>query len=143
MPAGGGEATQMTDAGGAGVWDSWDGQTLFYSRHDGNGPEGLASAVFARSINGGRERKVLDGVFCWDFFPVKDGIYYIALLETRSYNLLELRFLTFATGKTRVLSRFRARASQGLSVSADGKTIFYSGRAPGPGADLMLIQNFR
>ena len=143
MPAGGGEATQMTDAGGAGVWDSWDGQTIFYSRHDGNGPEGLASAVFARSINGGPERKVLEGVFRWDFFPVKDGIYYIALLETRRYNLLELRFLTLATGKTRVLSRFRARASQGLSVSADGKTIFYSCRAPGPGADLTLIQNFR
>jgi hypothetical protein len=41
-----------------------------------------------------------------------------------------------------VLNRFQARTSQGLSVSADGKTILYSGRAPGAGADLVLIQNF-
>jgi len=143
IPAGGGTETQVTDTGGAGVWESWDGQTIYYSRHDGNGPEGLASPVYARPVGGGPERKVLDSVFRWDFFPTKDGIYYIALLETRRYNLLELRFLSFAESKTTVLSRFRARASQGLSVSADGKTILYSGRAPGPGADLMLIQNFR
>jgi len=143
MPAAGGEAVQMTDTGGAGVWESWDGRTIYYSRHDGNGPQGLASEVFAKPVAGGPERKVLDSVFRWDFFPVKEGIYYIALIESSRFNLLELRLLTFATGKTKVLSRFRARTSQGLSVSADGKTILYSGRAPGPGADLMLIENFR
>jgi Tol biopolymer transport system component/tRNA A-37 threonylcarbamoyl transferase component Bud32 len=142
MPAGGGDAVQMTTTGGAGAWESWDGQTLYYSRHDGNGPEGFTSGVFARPVSGGPERKILDAVFRWDFFPAKDGIYYIALIESRRFNLLELRFLSFATGKSKVLSRFQARTSQGLSVSADGKTILYSGRAPGAGADLVLIQNF-
>jgi hypothetical protein len=132
----------MTTTGGASAWESWDGQTLYYSRHDGNGPEGFTSGVFARPVSGGPERKILDAVFRWDFFPAKDGIYYVALVESRRFNLLELRFLSFATGKSKVLSRFQARTSQGLSVSADGKTILYSGRAPGAGADLVLIQNF-
>jgi dipeptidyl aminopeptidase/acylaminoacyl peptidase len=142
IPGGGGDAVQMTTTGGASAWESWDGQTLYYSRHDGNGPEGLSSGVFARPVGGGQERQVLDSIFRWDFFPAKDGIYYVALVESRRFNLLELTFLSFATGKRQVLSRFQARTSQGLSVSADGKTILYSGRAPGAGADLVLIQNF-
>jgi serine/threonine protein kinase len=143
VPASGGTEEQMTTTGGASVWESWDGQTLYYSRHDGNGPEGLTSGVFGRAVGGGPERKVLDSVFRWDFFPVPDGIYYIALIEPRRFNLLELRFLSFAAGTSTVLSRFQARASQGLSASADGKTILYSGRAPGAGTDLVMIQNFR
>jgi Tol biopolymer transport system component/predicted Ser/Thr protein kinase len=142
MPAGGGDAVQMTTTGGAGAWESWDGQTLYYSRHDGNGPEGFSSGVFARPVGGGPERQILPSIFRWDFFPAKDGIYYVALVESRRFNVLELRFLSFATGKSKVLTRFQARTSQGLSVSADGKTILYSGRAPGAGADLVLIQNF-
>jgi eukaryotic-like serine/threonine-protein kinase len=143
IPEAGGEEVQMTTTGGAGVWESWDGKTLYYSRHDGNGPQGLTSGVFARPVAGGPERQILDAIFRWDFFPVKDGIYYIALIETRRFNVLELRFLSFATGKSRVLSKFQARQSQGLSATADGKTILYSGRAPSAGADLVLIQNFR
>jgi hypothetical protein len=99
--------------------------------------------VFTRAVEGGPERKVLDAVFRWDFFPVADGLYYIALIEARRFNVLELRFLDFATGKSKVLSRFQARTSQGLSASADGKTILYSGRAPGAGTDLVALQNFR
>jgi eukaryotic-like serine/threonine-protein kinase len=143
VPASGGTEQQVTTSGGAGAWESWDGQTLYYSRHDGNGPEGQTSGVFARAVGGGPERKVLDSVFRWDFFPVADGIYYIALIEPRRFNVLELRFLSFATSKSTVLSRFQARGSQGLSASADGKTILYSGRAPGAGTDLVMIQNFR
>jgi Tol biopolymer transport system component/tRNA A-37 threonylcarbamoyl transferase component Bud32 len=142
MPAGGGDAVQMTTTGGAAAWESWDGQTLYYSRHDGNGPEGVRSGVFARPVSGGPERQILESIFRWDFFPATDGIYYVALVESHRFNLLELRFLSFATGKSKVLSKFQARTSQGLSVSADGKTILYSGRAPGAGADLVLIQNF-
>jgi serine/threonine protein kinase len=141
--AGGGEAVQMTKTGGAGAWESWDRQTLYYSRHDGNGPQGLSSGVFAQPLNGGPERQILDSVFRWDFFPAKDGIYYVTLIETRRFNVLELRFLSFATGKSKLLSKFHARTSQGLSASPDGKIILYSGRAPGAGADLVLIQNFR
>jgi hypothetical protein len=99
--------------------------------------------VFNRPAGGGPERKVLDSVFRWDFFPAPDGLYYIALIEPRRFSVLELRFLSFATGKSTVLSRFQARGSQGLSASADGKTILYSGRAPGAGTDLVMIQNFR
>jgi hypothetical protein len=56
---------------------------------------------------------------------------------------LELRFLPFRGGKSRVVSRFNARAGQGLSASRDGKVVLYSGIGPSANADLMLIQNFR
>jgi Tol biopolymer transport system component len=141
--AGGGDVVQLTTTGGVSAWESWDGQTLYYSRDDGRDPSGLRSGVFARPLGGGPERQILDSVFRWDFFPAKDGIYYVALVETRRFNLLELRFLSFATRKSRLLSKFQARTSQGLSASADGKIILYSGRAPGAGADLVLIENFR
>ena len=42
-----------------------------------------------------------------------------------------------------MISRFQARAGQGLSAAADGKTILYSGIGPNANADLMLIQNFQ
>jgi hypothetical protein len=54
-----------------------------------------------------------------------------------------LRFTDFATGATRVLSKFQARTSQGLSATSDGRTVVYSGRSPDAGSDLMMIQNFR
>jgi hypothetical protein len=132
----------MTTAGGAAAWESTDGQTLFYTRHDGNGPQGLTSPVIARPLAGGAEREVIDAIFRWDFYPVKDGIYYVALIESRRFNVLELRFLDLATGATRVLSKFQARTSQGLSATSDGKIVMYSGRAPGAGSDLMIIENF-
>jgi Tol biopolymer transport system component len=137
------EPTQITTNGGAVAWESWDGQTLFYTRHDGNGPQGTTSPVFARPLAGGAERQVIDAIFRWDFYPVQDGIYYVALIESRRYNVLELRFLDLATGATRVLSKFQARTSQGLSATSDGKIVIYSGRAPGAGSDLMTILNFR
>ena len=107
-------------------------------------PPGPRHQVSSRDrSSGGPERQILDSVFRWDFFPAQDGIYYVALVESRRFNLLELRFLSFATGKNNVLSRFQARTSQGLSASADGKIVTVHGRAPGAGADLVLIQNFR
>jgi eukaryotic-like serine/threonine-protein kinase len=140
----GGAAEQMTTTGGASAWESWDGQTLYYTRHDGtSGALGDSPGVFARPVSGGPEREILNGVFRWDFVPVNDGILYITLAEPRRIHGLELRFMNTATGKTKVLSRFQARASQGLSASADGKTILYSGIAPNLNADLLLIQNFR
>jgi Tol biopolymer transport system component len=140
---GSGEPVQLTTTGGAAAWESWDGKTLFYTRHDGNGPQGFTSPVLARPIAGGPERQVIDAIFRWDFYPVQDGIYYVALLESRRFNVLELRFLDLATGATRVVSKFQARTSQGLSATSDGKLVVYSGRSPGAGSDLMTIQNFR
>jgi eukaryotic-like serine/threonine-protein kinase len=139
----GGTPVQMTTTGAASAWESWDGETLYYTRHDGLGPDGKSPQLLARSLHGGRERKVLEGVLRWDFFPVKDGIYFVVPADDHRQQALELRFLNHATGKTKAITRFPALTGQGLSVSADGKTILYSGKAAYAGADLMLVENFR
>ena len=56
---------------------------------------------------------------------------------------IELRFLEFSTGRISVLTAFQASANQGLTASADGATILYSGRPSELGSDLIVVQNFR
>ena len=138
----GGGAEQVTTSGGASAWESSDGQTVYYTRHDGMGSLGELSPVYARPAGGGPERKVIDAVLRWNFVPVKGGIYYILPADLRSH-AYELRLLALPAGTSKVVSRFQARTGQGLSASADGKTILYSGIGPNANADLMLIQNFR
>jgi len=49
-----------------------------------------------------------------------------------------------ATGRSETLYRFDSlRFTQGLSVSADEKTVIFCGISPAKNADLMLIENFR
>jgi hypothetical protein len=115
---------------------------VYYTRHDGAGSLGELSPVYARPAGGGPERKVIDAVLRWNFIPVKGGIYYILPADARSH-AYELRLLALPAGTSKVISRFQARTGQGLSASADGKTILYSGIGPNANADLMLIQNFR
>jgi eukaryotic-like serine/threonine-protein kinase len=134
--------TQVTTTGGASAWESWDGQTLYYTRHDGRG-ESDSPGLFARPVNGGAERQVLDEVFGWDFIPVERGIYHVVFTEPRQARWFELRFLDTTTGTTEVLNRFQTSANQGLSATRDGKTILYSGIPPGGSIDLMVVRNFR
>ena len=140
IPAAGGDVIRITDNGGNNALESPDGKTLYYRKLIG------ASAVlFARPVAGGPERQVLDSMLpnVLQYFPVEDGIYYVARPDQKLPFAFELRFLNFATGKHETLNRFEARFGLGLTVSPDRKTILYSGTKPSAGDDLMLIRNFR
>ncbi len=138
MPLPAGEPVQITTTGGASARESWNGETLYYTRHDGLGLAGKSPGLFERPLSGGPERQVLNEVWQWDFYPVRDGIYYIVVAET-----FELRFLDFSTGQSTVVTTFEASIGQGLTASGDGRTILYSGRPRDLGANLTLVQNFR
>ena len=73
--ADGGAAVQVTRVGGTAAWESWDGQTLYYTRG------GAARQLLAMPVQGGAERRVLDAIFFWFYLPVRDGIYFIARPE--------------------------------------------------------------
>jgi Tol biopolymer transport system component/predicted Ser/Thr protein kinase len=137
-PAAGGEDVQISRDGGFEAWESWDGKTLYYTKHTGT----YTSPLFARSLAGGEERQVLESVFLLSFAVSKDGVYHVVRGSARGSFGFEIRFLDLATGKDKVLHRADLQPVQGLTVSPDGKTILYSAVAAA-NEDLMLVENFR
>ena len=131
MPAGGGEARQITQNGADVALESFDGQTLYFSR-------GLS--LFAMPVVGGAEQKIADLGHSRTFAVTGEGIYYIG--RQRSDRRYELSLLDPLTSKARVLAVLDGPFSQGLTVSPDRKTILYS-RYKEATSDLMLIENFR
>jgi Tol biopolymer transport system component/predicted Ser/Thr protein kinase len=142
VPAAGGEAVQVTRDGGYAPAESWDGKTLYYTKW---GIPGL----FASPVGGGPERRVLERLANWFFFPVKDGVYYLNYLARAAEGrpnvlVLEVQFLDVATERSRVVGQFKTTWIGGFGVSPDQKTFLYGGIAPeSTGTDLMLIENFR
>jgi dipeptidyl aminopeptidase/acylaminoacyl peptidase len=132
MPAAGGESMQITHDGGFEASESWDGKTLYYTKL-------RSSPLFARAVAGGEERQVLESVSLLSFAVVENGIYHIVRPGGQAF---EIRILDLATNKDRLLKRVALRASQGLSVSPDRKTVLY-GAVAAVNADLMLVENFR
>ena len=140
IPAAGGESMQVTDRGGYVAFESWDGKTLYYTKSAGVNVDLGPGPLFARSLAGGPERQVLDSVAARAFFPVEDGIYYIAKADKDG--AWPLQFFDLATGKSRVLTRIEGQLWWGLTVSPDRKTFLFSVSKP-LNFDLMLIENFR
>jgi hypothetical protein len=137
MPATGGDAEQMTHDGGANPYESPDGRTLYYTRDlFSTGP------LFARPLEGGAERTILEAVHWWSYVPVDDGIYYIAEPAPATPNVYEVRFLAFASGTSRLINRFEAQLVQGLSVSPDRRSILFCSLTSW-NDDLMLVEAFR
>ena len=134
VPSGGGNAVQVTDAGGWAAFESVDGKTLFYSKFG-------ASTLYARPLGGGREREIL-GDFdapTRDFAVFNDGLYYCGIPKNGSRPIL---FFSFATGKSRPLGRVDGATFFGFTVSPDRKSILVS-KSSSSGRDLMQIENFR
>jgi Tol biopolymer transport system component len=137
IPAAGGESVQVTDDGGYVAFESWDSQTLYYTKD----PSVVSSApLFARPLAGGREQKVLASVVARKFVVFEDGIYHIAGADKEG--AYPLQFFDFATGKSRLLTRIEAQPYPGLTVSPDRKTVLFTVAKP-INYDLMLIENFR
>ena len=113
--------------------ESTDRETLF-----SNGRP--ASPLFARSLDGGSERQVLDHV-AWSAFAVfEDGIYYLG--RPGGDGKYPLQFHEFSTGSSRLITTIEGPLQQFLSVSPDRKTFLFT-RHSGAGSDLMLLENFR
>ena len=140
VPRGGGDQPALVVPAGYNQIESPDGLTLYYAKHS------VPGVLFARPSAGGPERSVLTSMWpgcCHQFFPVDDGIYYVAQPDQHQPFLQEVRFFNFATGRDTPLHRFELTDGDGLSVSPDRKTILYSGSSPADGLDLMLVRNFR
>jgi hypothetical protein len=131
----GGAPEQVTRAGGIAAWESADGRLLYYSR---------GGSLYSRPVTGGPEREVLPSVVTWEFFPTKNGLFYVVRPDPQRRRSYEIRYLANATARSETLYRFESLGlTQGLSVSEDEKTIILGGISPSKNADLMLMENFR
>jgi Tol biopolymer transport system component len=134
IPVAGGPEEQVTHTGGGRCEEAADGQTLYFQRATaGNSP------LLAVSLAGGEERTVIDCVPRFGYALGLAGIYHVGCGGDPSAKPLLLR--DTATGRDRLLGTLE-RPEEGLTVSADGKTILYASWV-GEGSDLMLIENFR
>jgi len=135
VPLSGGSEMQVTYEGGSGPWESWDRTAVLYTR---------GGALYSRPLAAGPEQRVLPSVVDSDFFPTKNGIYYVTQADDKRPYSYEIKFLSSVTQKAETLHHFVSLTSGlGLSVSADEKTILYTGISPSKNDDLMMIDNFR
>jgi len=135
IPATGGDAVKLTDNGGYVAFESMDGQSIYYTKTGvGCGP------LFMRSLKGGPERQVAESVCERGFVVHPNGIY---LLSNNPDNQnVDLMLLDPTSGQSRMVAASVGRLDLGLTVSPDGKTIFFS-TSTQYGADLMLVDGIR
>jgi Tol biopolymer transport system component len=137
-PAKGGQGTQVTRNGGWTAFESYDGQSLYYTKNlDSLDYE---SGLWTRSIRGGQERLVLESVCCRTFSVMEDGIYYIPVPGPGKS--ASLRFYDFAAGKNREVAAIQEYVREGATVSPDRKTFLF-GAATQIGSNVMIVDNFR
>ncbi len=137
IPAAGGEAQQVTDNGGFEAQESWDGQTLYYTK-------GWFTGLYSRPVSGGTERTVLGSITLSvsSYIVTENGIYYVFKTGPPGSEHLEFWFSDLSTGKSRKLMQFSGAGGQGLTISPDRKTMLYT-VAAGNSTNLVLAENFR
>jgi Tol biopolymer transport system component len=134
VPAGGGAAVQVTQAGGNGALESADGKTLFFVK--GSGHNGL----WKMPVEGGQETQILPDVHRVNYAVTDKGIYFTP--HAGPDGTSSVQFLNFATGRTTQIVKVPRELELGLGVSPDGRTLLYS-QVDHTGSNLMLIENFR
>ncbi len=133
-PAAGGSEEQVARAGGGRSQEAPDGKTLFYQRASRG-----SSPLLAMPLPEGPERPVIDCVPRAGYAIGAAGIYHVGC--GGAARGAPLFVLDPAAGRDRPLGTLE-RPGEGLTVSADGKTILYP-KVVGEGSDLVLVENFR
>jgi Tol biopolymer transport system component len=137
----GGETVQVTDKGGFYAEESWDGESLYYTRkHSGGG-------IWRKPLVGaGADQEVLAGpVPTWgDWAVAKTGIYFNTIERENAYSTTyRINFFDFASGEvTEILRLDGAFEHLFLAVSPDEEWLLF-GQSPMGVAELMLAENFR
>jgi Tol biopolymer transport system component/DNA-binding winged helix-turn-helix (wHTH) protein len=140
IPVEGGEQIQVTRNGGSNPQDSMDGKILFYLKPK-EPPDWDSEELWSMELEGGAERRVLEGVLTANFDVKQRGVYY-AHAEV-SLQHPEFLFHDFATGKTKRIATIDGFVWNGFSVSPDEQSILFT-QSQGEGTnDLMIVENFR
>jgi len=136
----------VTDHGGVVGFESVDGKSLYYTKEN----DICGIPLFARSLAGGAERRVVDQVCARAFQVTEKGIYYLSgkgvsyLYRPTPADKLTIHLFDPASGVSREIRQLAGRlyAPTRLTVSRDGSSFLLAGPA-GAGSDLYLVENFR
>ena len=134
MSAEGGDAVQLTTAGGVFAIESSDGQFLYFTKRSFWAGE---HGIWRMPIEGGEEVKIHDegeGTSC-EF--VGDGICYLNL----HLDIPVVEFLDFASGEVRQVAEVEGASMWGFGASPDGQWVIYQRQERE--SDIMLVENFR
>jgi len=97
-------------------------------------------ALWRIPISGGEESPVLASVARRAFALVNNGMYFIP--EPDADGKYFIQFLTFATGKVKIVASIPRPPMVGFSVSPYEDSILYA-QVDESSSDLMLVENFR
>jgi Tol biopolymer transport system component len=136
IPAGGGDAVQVTTHGGEGPFESPDGRYLYFFKAGAGGAEQL----WRRPLPGDHEQQLLPEIFRGNFAMAGDRVFFIPQLDL-ACGCYPLQWLDLATGRTAHLIDVKD-VGGGLTVSADGRFLLYTTVVHASG-DLMLLDGFR
>ena len=139
MPRGGGQASQVTQAGGFEALESLDGKILYYL------PERVSKGLWSMPPEGGAAHAVegLEGVWQGRWDVTQDGVCYIEQAPQGKERAILCR--NSATGKLTkmgVVDKPIFVSPPGLSASRDGRRFLWH-QTDHADADLVLVNNFR
>jgi Tol biopolymer transport system component len=134
VPAGAGEAVQVTKNGGGLAFESSDGKLIYYTK------DRPSSALWKMPVKGGEEILVLPSVYLENFFLIDEGIYFIP--EPGADVKFSVQFLSLANGMVKTVTPISGQPFYGPTVSPDRRYLLYS-QLDEAGSDLMLVENFR
>ena len=136
MPAGGGDAVQITRNSGDMPQESPDGKSLYYMK---GWPD--AVSVWRSQVDGSQETKVLDSVHSEGQWVVgKEGIYFFRTPDKMGHS--DICFYDFASGQIRKVLTIQRPVNTHIALSPDGRTLLYP-QSDESGSTLMLVENFR
>jgi Tol biopolymer transport system component/DNA-binding winged helix-turn-helix (wHTH) protein len=133
VPADGGAAVQVTRKGGLMAFESRDGKTLYYTKHDMD----EVGALWKMPVSGGEEELVIPSVVGRNFAVAGTGVYFAESDGAQAV----VRYLPFATGKVRTITPSLPGAGS-LCVSPDERSLLVQFSAEHP-SGLTLVENFR
>jgi len=128
-----GKLEQVTRNGGFVAYESVDGKTLYYTKAE-------ASPLFARSLDGGTEKQLVDHVSFRAFAVSEDGIYYIGRGDGNGQ--FPLCVLRFSTSGIQEIAKLDRPSNYGLALSPDRRTFLFA-KDGGHGTDLILAEGFQ
>ena len=135
MPRDGGEAIQVTRAGGYATFEPVGGKYLYYTKFNPQGPE----ALFRMPAGGGEEVQVLAGVRSWELLCVTSkGVYF----APPGPGANTIQFLDAVSGKVSTLVTLDKPLNSGLAASPGDANVVWS-QIDRQTVNLMLVEGFR